>query len=137
MHSGGPFNVTASGDVANVGGGAQRANEIGDPYSAPAFHQSRNEWVNTSAFANPAQYTFGNESRNNLVGPPYKDVDINAYKDIPLPKGVTLQFRSEFFNIFNHTNYGLPVNNVISPAFGKILGANSPREIQFALKLLF
>ena len=137
MHSGGPFDVTASGDVANVGGGTQRANEIGNPYSAPAFHQSRNEWVNTSAFANPAQYTFGNESRNNLVGPPYKDVDINAYKDIPLPKGVTLQFRSEFFNIFNHTNYGLPVNNVISPAFGEILNAGPPREIQFALKILF
>ena len=137
LHSGLPFDVLAGGDIANVGGGGQRAEQIGNPYSAQGFHQSQNEWINKAAFATPKQYTFGNESRNNLVGPPYKDVDFNAYKDLPLTKRATLQFRAEFFNVFNHTNYGLPVNNVQSPAFGKILGASPPREVQFALKVLF
>jgi hypothetical protein len=135
--SGAPFDVLAGGDVANVGGGSQRAEEIGNPYSGIGFHQSHNEWINTAAFATPKQYTFGNESRNNLVGPPYKDVDFNAFKDFPLTSRATLQFRGEFFNLFNHTNYGGPVNNVQSPAFGKIFGANPAREIQFALKVLF
>jgi hypothetical protein len=135
--SGAPFDVLAGGDVANVGGGTQRAEQIGNPYSAPGFHQSQNEWINTAAFAIPKQYTFGNESRNNLVGPPYKDVDFNAYKDFLLTSRATLQLRGEFFNLFNHTNYGLPVNNVQSPAFGKIFGANPAREIQFAAKVLF
>jgi hypothetical protein len=137
LTSGNVFDVLAGGDIANVGGGTQRAEQIGNPYSASGFHQSHNEWINKAAFTTPKQYTFGNESRNNLVGPPYKNVDFNAYKDLPLTKRATLQFRAEFFNIFNHTNYGLPVNNVQSLAFGKILGANPPREIQFALKVLF
>ncbi len=135
--SGAPFDVLAGGDVANVGGGAQRAEQIGNPYSGIGFHQSQNEWINTAAFATPKQYTFGNESRNNLVAPPYKDVDFNAFKDFPLTRRATLQFRGEFFNLFNHTNYGGPVNNVQSPAFGKILGAGPAREIQFAAKVLF
>ena len=137
LDSGHVFNAMAGGDIANVGGGAQRAEQIGNPYGGVGFHQSQNEWINPASFAVPAPYTFGNESRNNLVGPAYKDVDFNAYKDLPLTERATLQLRGEFFNLFNHTNYGLPVNNVQSPAFGKIFGANPAREIQFAVKVLF
>lgn len=136
--SGAPFNVTAGGDVANVGGGTQRAERIGNPYSGPGFQQSKNQWINKSSFAIPTQYTFGNEKRNDLVGPSYKDVDFNAFKNFPFTESVTLQFRAELFNIFNHTNYANPTNNVQSPSLGQILTANgSGREIQFALKLLF
>jgi Carboxypeptidase regulatory-like domain/TonB dependent receptor len=137
MHSGSHFDVTASGDVANVGGGTQRANRIGNPYAAPGFRRSRNEWINIAAFANPASYTFGNEGRNSLDGPAYKDTDINLYKDIPVTEKARLQFRSEFFNVFNHTNLNNPSSGVVSSSFGKISGASSPREIQFALKALF
>jgi hypothetical protein len=136
--SGAPFNVLAGGDLANVGGGTQRAQKLGDPYAGSGFQQSRKQWINKSAFAIPAQYTFGNESRNDLVGPPYKDVDFNAFKDFAMTEHATLQFRAEFFNIFNHTNYANPSNNVQSSSFAQILSANgSGREIQFALKLMF
>ena len=137
LQSGQVFNASAGGDIANVGGGAQRAEQIGNPYSGIGFHQSHLHWLNPASFAVPAPYTFGNESRNNLVGPPYKDVDFNAFKNFPLTKRATLQIRAEFFNLFNHTNYGTPVNNVQSTSFGQILGANAAREIQFAAKVIF
>jgi len=137
LRSGQAFDVAASGDVANVGGGIQRANKIGNPYSGSGFHQSHNEWINPAAFANPAEYTFGNESRNDLTGPTYKNVDFSAYKNFSLPRDTTLQFRAELFNIFNHTNYGMPAATVLSSNFGVINSAFAPREVQFALKMQF
>ena len=72
------------------------------------------------------------------MGPQYKNVDFNVFKNIAIKEPLTMQFRSEFFNIFNHTNYGTPGNNVQSSSLGVITGAvGSGRQIQFALKLLF
>jgi hypothetical protein len=136
--SGQPFNATAGGDIANVGGGAQRARRTGPAYSGSGFEQSPQQWINKASFSVPAQYTFGNEGRNDLVGPEYKDVDFTTSKDFPLPKESTLQFRAEFFNIFNHTNYANPTNSVQTASFGKITGAaGSGRDIQFAAKIVF
>jgi hypothetical protein len=128
LYSGLPFDVLASGDVANVGGGGQRAERNSlDPYSKAAPHQ----WLNTAAFAQPAPYTYGNESRNDLVGPAYKDLDFSAAK-------THLQFRAELFNAFNHNNLGIPDHTVGDSSFGIINTAAGPgREVQFALKLQF
>jgi Carboxypeptidase regulatory-like domain/TonB dependent receptor len=136
LTSGTPFNALAGGDIANVGGGVQRAERIGNANAG--FHRSIKEWFNTAAYATPAQYTFGNERRDDLIGPTYKNFDFNTFKNIPLWEWATLQFRAEFFNIFNHTNYGTPSNSTQTPSFGQITGAaGSSREIQFALKLSF
>ncbi len=137
LDSGRPFSIVAGGDIANVGGGSQRAEVIGNPTSG--FNQSRLEWFNTAAFTLPTVYTFGNEGRNNLTGPPQKNFDFITYKDFPFLERMNLQLRAEFFNILNHTNFGLPNNNVQGgTAFGTITStATAPREIQFALKLTF
>jgi len=133
LHSGAPFNILAGSDISNTGDPAQRAQRTGaNPYAA---HQSPNAWLNTTAFTEPAQFTYGNEGRNDLTGPAYKDVDFDIYKNFPLAKRAVLEVRAEFFNGFNTTNYGNPVNNLQSPAFGKILGAAQGRVIQFAGKL--
>jgi hypothetical protein len=138
LTSGTPFNALAGGDIANVGGGVQRAERISNAGAGPAFHRSTKVWFDTASFATPKQYTFGNEGRNDLVGPPYKDVDFNAFKNVSLWEKATLQFRAEFFNIFNHTNYGIPTNNTQSTSFGQITSAvGSSREIQFGAKILF
>ena len=139
LNSGAPFNVLAGGDVANTGGPNQRAERTGaSPYSATGFHQSSSDWLNKAAFAVPATFTFGNERRNDLVGPTFKNVDFNASKSFPLYEDLNLQFRAEFFNFFNHTNYNNPDNGVQDGAFGQILSAAGPgREVQFALKLVF
>ena len=130
-----PFSALAGGDVANVGGGLQRAERIGAPTTG--IHQSRTEWFNPAAFALPAAFTFGNAGRDDLIGPGYFNVDFNARKDFTF-EGRTLQFRSEFFNLLNRTQLGLPNNNVQSSAFGSISSTSTPgREIQFGLKVLF
>jgi hypothetical protein len=136
LNTGQPFAIGSGGDVANVGGGSQRAQVIGDPHAG--FAQGINEWFNTAAFAVPAAYTFGNEGRNNMSGPFLSNIDFMAYKDFLLTERFRLQFRSEFFNILNHANFGLPDTTVTDSSFGRITTtATDPREIQFALKLVF
>ena len=133
--SGAPFSISGGGDIANVGGGSQRAQIVGDPNSG--FTQSRFEWFNTAAFAVPANYTFGNAGRNNMVGPGQTNIDFTTFKDFALTERMKLQFRGEFFNVANHPRFGLPDSNVQDGAFGVINSAGSPRDIQLALKLLF
>jgi hypothetical protein len=136
LNSGQPFRVLAGGDPANVGGGSQRAQVVGNPNSG--FTQSSFEWFNIGAFQQPAAFTFGNEGRNNMTGPPLKNLDFIAFKDFPFTERLNLQFRSEFFNIFNHTNLGQPDATVTDNNFGKISSTSAAsREIQFALKLIF
>jgi hypothetical protein len=133
--SGAPFRIVAGGDIANVGGGSQRAQVVGDPYSG--FTQSRLQWFNTAAFALPANFTFGNAGRNNLFGPGQTNIDFITFKDFAFTESAKLQFRGEFFNVMNHPRFGLPNNNVQNSAFGVITTAGAPRDIQFALKFLF
>jgi hypothetical protein len=138
LNTGQPYGISAGGDIANVGGGSQRAENIGDPNSG--FTQSVHEWFNTAAFALPTPYTFGNEGRNNLTGPPFRNLDFITYKDFLFTERIRLQFRAEFFNIFNHPSFGLPDNTVTDSSFGVITNTALPdsnREIQFALKLMF
>jgi hypothetical protein len=139
LDSGAPFNVLAGGDVANTGGPNQRAERTGaSPYSGAGFHQNAKDWLNKAAFAVPAPFTYGNEGRNDIVGPAFKNFDFNAAKTFPLFENLNLQFRAEFFNILNHTNYSNPDNGVQDGAFGQILTAAGPgRQVQFALKLVF
>jgi hypothetical protein len=138
LNTGQPYSIGAGGDIANVGGGSQRAQNVGDPNSG--FTQSVHEWFNTAAFTLPAPYTFGNEGRNNLTGPPFKNLDFITYKDFLFTERIRLQFRAEFFNIFNHPSFGLPDRTVTDSSFGVITSTALPdsnREIQFALKLMF
>lgn len=136
LHSGEHFNALAGADVANVGTSNQRAERTGVSPYAP--HQNYSHWLNPAAFVGPAAYTFGNERRNDITGPAYRNLDLSAYKEFPLIKRATLQFRAEFFNALNTTNYGLPDRNLQDAAFGQILSTVGPgREIQFAVKALW
>ena len=63
--------------------------------------------------------------------------DFSIFKNFRLAESKTLQFRGEFFNLFNRVNFGLPYHDISSPTFGQVGSALPPREIQFALKLLF
>jgi Carboxypeptidase regulatory-like domain len=137
LESGQPFSVLAGADVANVGGGAQRA-ERNYGLSAYASSQTYANWLNKAAFTVPTAYTFANERRNDLVGPTFRDVDFNAFKDFIITHEARVQFRAEFFNILNNTNYGLPDDSVQDAAFGQILtAAGNGREVQFAVKVIF
>jgi hypothetical protein len=99
------------------------------------------EWFNTSAFQqlqpNGQPQRFGNEGRNIVEGPGLTEWDVAAIKNFRIHESKTLQFRAEFFNVFNQTNYRLPNNDINSRNFGKIQGVLDPRLIQLALKFLF
>ncbi len=80
---------------------------------------------------------FGNLGRNAFRAPGLEQLDLGITKNFGITEGVKLQFRSEFFNVLNHTNFG-PPNNISSAAnFGTVTTQLPSRQIQFGLKLLF
>lgn len=102
------------------------------------------EWFNPNCYALEAPGTLGNLGRNTVNGPGFKDVDFALLKDTRLRENMNLQFRAEFFNILNIDNYGLPNislfegGGIRNPLGGQITTeAGKPRQIQFALKLVF
>jgi hypothetical protein len=105
-------------------------------------------WINSAAFVAAPKGTFGNAGRNTVIGPRANIADFSVLKSTRISERVNLQFRSEFFNIFNHPNFALPNVTVNSSAFGSIastvdvsngnpLGDGGPRLAQFALKFVF
>ena len=135
MRGGFPFSATVSGDVCNCAANAQRAQLVGNPTSG--FEQSREKWFDTAAFARPATGTFGNSGRNILNGPGEATVSFSLFRTITMREKVRLQIRSEFFNLFNHVNFGNPGNTVGTTSYGIITSAGDARIIQFALKFEF
>lgn len=143
IESGFPFTprlANGSADINSGPGGIVRPDLVGNPYLSSG--QTINHWFNVAAFAVPGQdgtqpYTFGNLGRNTLRGPGFVDFDFSLFKTFNVTERYKLQFRSELFNIFNHPNFGLPNPNVDQPQAAIITGAAAPRQIQFALKLLF
>jgi hypothetical protein len=94
-------------------------------------------YFNQSAFTNPPLGSRGNVGRNTIRGPGFADTDLMFAKVIPIREQVRLQFRTEFFNLFNRVNLSNPLSDVNAPTFGKIYGASDPRILQFGLKLQF
>jgi hypothetical protein len=85
----------------------------------------------------PATEPFGNLGRNSFRAPGLEQWDFAANKTFTIHESVKLQFRSEFFNVTNHTNFGIPTAITTSSAFGTIRTTYPSRQVQFALKLLF
>ena len=136
LQSGAPFTVNLGTDRANIGSGpAQRPDAICDPTLAGGRPPER--WFDTSCFALPAQYSFGNASRNSVRGPGYADIDAAVQREFSLSNGVRLQLRWEVFNLLNHTNFDVPNRIAFTPNFGRIFSAQPARQIQLGAKLLF
>ena len=72
-----------------------------------------------------------------LNGPSRVDFDFSLFKEFPIHDDGKIQFRSEFFNLFNHPNFGNPDNTVGDGTFGQLTSAGDGRIAQFALKYLF
>jgi hypothetical protein len=95
-------------------------------------------WVSSANFAVPAAGTFGNNGRNNWIGPGYNDTDINIARTVRLPRTFSVQFRAEMFNMFNHPNFEIPTAVETSNAFNTLTVTNgNNRQVQFGAKLLF
>lgn len=147
-YSGRPVNVVytpstaldTTGRLAEWRGVAQqRPNVVGD-WRRPAGADPVAQFFNRAAFALPtADAPFGNLGRNALRGPDFWTWDLGVQKYFRLPgrEDFRLQFRSEFFNLLNRTNFGQPVADITNAAFGTIRTAYAPRQVQFALKLMY
>ncbi len=100
---------------------------------------SKLEWINSSCYVAPPVGQLGNASRVPAVGPDFVNTDFSVIKQFALPReGMGLNFRAEFFNLFNHAQFGSPVNDVSALGFGSVNSTvNNPRLVQFALKLSF
>ena len=136
LQSGLPFSPTISTDRANTGL-SQRPNRIGSGILA---NPTINEWFDVSAFALPAQYTYGTSGRDILSAPHLRNWDSSLFKTFVLSRaheGIQAQFRGEFFNFTNTPYFGAPVTNIQAGTAGKILSAGSPRVAQLVLKVLF
>jgi hypothetical protein len=151
-HTGFPVNVVVNRSSASVPDGNntdQRPDLVPGVSVTPPGGKSIGEWINPAAFTVPAAGKFGNAPRNIGRGPGVWQIDLGVAKQIPLSERAHLEFRSEFFNIFNHPQYGLPQSTFAVPGFGSItqtvntttpvspVGSGTPREIQFALRFAF
>lgn len=141
FRTGVPLSLTMASNTLFNFGGPQRPNWTGASGELDGRVASRvNRYFDPLVYQAPAPYTFGNTPRfmAGLRGPGVANFDVSVFKNIPLWERVSLQFRAEAFNIANRAEFGLPNTSIGSPAAGVITAqANSPRDIQFALKLLF
>jgi hypothetical protein len=164
--------LDSNGNFANADGGAggvsQRPDQVGDPNRAgivpgntefsgcqvlasqgglaPDKIHTPTAWFNTCAFQDPPLGSFGNVGRNTIQAPGYKTWDFSVFKFFHTSERTDLEFRGEFFNLLNHTNFlfadsgpqnGNNATILGTQQFGNLTAARPPRLIQFALKFSF
>ncbi|HET6177175.1 MAG TPA: TonB-dependent receptor [Candidatus Sulfotelmatobacter sp.] len=113
-HTGTPFTPVIQGSVASgidpgLRAGTLYPDLVGDPHVS---NPSVNQWFNPAAYANPAPGTFGNVSRNSLVGPAFSNVNIGIAKEFPIHESMGLEIKANAYNAFNHVNFNNPNANV-------------------------
>ncbi|MDQ6676783.1 MAG: carboxypeptidase regulatory-like domain-containing protein [Acidobacteriota bacterium] len=139
--TGGPLTILAGKDQSQTGIGADRANYLGgNPYGAGACGSSGPcvDYLAPGAFGLPPIGAYGNVGKGFLRGPDLLNWDTGLFKEIPLAGERTrLQFRAEFFNTLNRTNFNNPNVTQSAGGFGSITGAQDPRIGQLALKFQF
>ena len=126
--------LTPGLSIANPGL-AQRPNVVaGQKLTYP---KKVGEWFNTDAFEAPAHGYFGNAGVGSIRGPGLINFDMGLYKDFRITERQTIQFRSEFFNIFNHTNFSGVSTALGSGNFGQVTSALDARILEFSLRYQF
>jgi hypothetical protein len=150
--SGAPLNIGLNGQnvasiVPNTANRPDLTGTMNNPHTV-------NQWFDTSVFSVPAAGAWGNTPRNFVRGPGRDNWNLSLYKNFVFSeaRGSSLQFRAEFFNIWNHTQFqgdtqngGISTNATFlkdgsldkSSNFGQVTSAFDPRTIQLALKLFF
>jgi hypothetical protein len=157
-HSGFPVTLTDGFAQAYSGGGANRPNAVAgcNPVNSNPEQSKGVFWVNTSCYTLPPVGILGNLGRNTLIGPTYADMDMAIAKTTQITKiseQFAIQFRAEFFNLFDRTNFGSPAGGLFvqelvngnatggglpNPTAGEITSiVGTPRQIQFGLRILF
>jgi hypothetical protein len=135
--SGSPVNIVTTNSTVNGVTGTLRP-DVNGPITTLGQVDA---WFDTSVFSSESR--FGNLGRNVVIGPTFNNTDFSIVKNTKFGDTLRLQFRAEFFDIFNHANLGQPGAVVGSPSFGRITSTRFPtgesgssRQIQFALRVI-
>jgi hypothetical protein len=133
-------NNNSSGVSFNTGGNGnafERPNQVAG--CNPSANQTKLQYINKACFTQPVPGELGNANRVPVFGPDFVNTDFSVIKQFKLPwENMGLNFRAEFFNLFNHAQFGLPINDSSAAGFGAVNSTvNNPRLVQFGLKLTF
>ena len=135
IRSGTPVNVTISGDIANTGNvNYLRPNLVGE---WRVDNPTPGRWFDRSAFAPPAQFTFGNLGRNVLRTDSVRRFDMSVFRNIPINERAFAQLRFEGYNVFNTVTYNAPTAEFTNVNFGRVLGAAAARSLQIGARIYF
>jgi hypothetical protein len=113
-----------------------RPDIVGD-IDPDGFEPTIDKWFNTDAFAQPAAGFLGNSGRSILTAPGINNWDTGLFKNFVITERISLQFRFESFNAWNHTQWSTPNRNRADARFGRVLGTRDARINQFGLKLVW
>jgi hypothetical protein len=138
--TGSPYTITTGTDISRDGIGADRAKSTGVSLDPPAG-SDQTLWFNPAAFAAGDVGTFGDVAKGAYFGPSTYFWDMGLSKNVRFSDDMSIQFRAEFFNIFNQVNFANPATTVNSASFGRITSTHAnqgdPRIMQFGLKFVF
>jgi hypothetical protein len=137
-----PISLSEGGlDISLVGSASTDVPNVVGPVITQDPHKSGPNGANTfflpSAFAAQPLGTFGNASRRFFHGPGIFNTDLGIFKSTSITERTEVQFRAEFFNVFNHTQFNNPSGNFASGNFGVVTSAREPRIGQLSLKFVF
>jgi hypothetical protein len=166
-----PITVYAATDSSGTNEGAQRPNVAGNPLAAVSHAVVKPtdgstpyvQWLNTNAYSQPADGTWGNVARNNVFGPGFSDIDFSVFKNTEInihDFPINTQLRVEMYNLFNRLNLASPActqlcndywdgSSGFAGAFGSTsstigsgnyspgIGPGEPFNVQLALKITF
>jgi hypothetical protein len=137
FQTGTPRTVTANIGVSNSDG--EDRPDVVKGVSIVPQNQDPNFWINPNAFQTAQAGTYGNAGRNVITTAGVTSVDLSMFKNFKFTERVSMQFRSEFFNLPNHPNFRSDSlnNSWGSASFGQYSAARPSRQIQFALKLIY
>ena len=141
LATGFPITLSQSGDRSLYGSSSTDVpNYLGgvvtyDPRQTTASGQHL--YFSPAAFASGPLGGFGNSNRRFFHGPGFNNSDVALHKDTKITERTDLQFRAEFFNVFNHAQFNLPNGNFNSSLFGSVTSARDPRIGQLSLKFLW
>ena len=142
--SGHPYNIISGNDVAQVGDNFNQNAQLVPSCNPNSGPHTLSQWFDTSCFTAPPSGSFGDAGRNSVWGPGSSNWDFAMYKNGPITEKLRYQFRAEFFNFLNHPTFNCDNcidnsnNNTLGDSsFGVVTGASDPRQIQFALRLMF
>jgi hypothetical protein len=130
-------NSNVSFNTGGNGNNFNRPNQVAgcNPYA----NQTKTQYINPACFTQPAKGQLGDASRVPVYGPDFVNTDFSVIKQFRLPwENMGLNFRAEFFNLFNHPQFGQPISDINAIGFGAANSTvNNPRVLQFGLKLTF